>query len=214
MSDQYDVIVIGAGNGGLSAAAFAAKSGLKTLLIERHNLPGGCATSFKRGRFEFEAALHELGGYSSNENDGNIRKFFDELGLNTDLYEIDDCFTVFSPGPTPYVATMPNGRENFISAMESCCPGSTESVTKFFELADECSAGVTYLMENEGVPDRSVLESKYPVFMQLAYQSVDDVLNALQMPETAQDILKTYWTYICIPTDEYEFPLYATMVQE
>ncbi len=50
---DYDVIVIGAGNGGLAAAASLARDGQKTLLLERHNVPGGCATSFIRGRFEF-----------------------------------------------------------------------------------------------------------------------------------------------------------------
>ena len=60
MDKQYDIIVIGAGNGGLSAAASACKRGFRTLLIEQHNLPGGFATSFRRGRFEFEPALHEL----------------------------------------------------------------------------------------------------------------------------------------------------------
>ena len=46
----YDVIVIGAGNGGLAAAANCAKAGLSTLLLERHNIPGGSASSFVRGR--------------------------------------------------------------------------------------------------------------------------------------------------------------------
>ena len=60
MDKQFDVIVVGAGNGGLTAAANTAKAGLKTLLLEKHNIPGGCATSFRRGRFEFEPSLHEL----------------------------------------------------------------------------------------------------------------------------------------------------------
>ena len=34
-------MVIGAGNGGLTAAATLAGKGMKTLLIEQHNLPGG-----------------------------------------------------------------------------------------------------------------------------------------------------------------------------
>ena len=50
MEKQFDVIVVGAGNGGLTAAANTAKAGLKTLLLETHHIPGGCATSFRRGR--------------------------------------------------------------------------------------------------------------------------------------------------------------------
>ena len=61
MSD-YDAIIIGAGNGGLTAALTVANAGRKVLLLEKHNVPGGCATSFIRGRFEFEVALHQLSG--------------------------------------------------------------------------------------------------------------------------------------------------------
>ena len=38
---KFDAVVIGAGNGGLAAACRMAKGGKKTLLIERHNMPGG-----------------------------------------------------------------------------------------------------------------------------------------------------------------------------
>ena len=63
IEDTYDVVVIGAGNGGLSATAYLAQKGLKVLLLEQHNLPGGVATSFVRGRFEFETSLHELASF-------------------------------------------------------------------------------------------------------------------------------------------------------
>ena len=71
---KYDAVVIGAGNGGLAAACRMAKGGKKTLLVERHNLPGGCASSFRRGRFEFETALHEICEWGSKENPGGCRK--------------------------------------------------------------------------------------------------------------------------------------------
>ena len=53
------MVIIGAGNSGLMAACRASKMGLKVLCIEKHNLEGGAAQSFVRGRFEFEASLHE-----------------------------------------------------------------------------------------------------------------------------------------------------------
>lgn len=46
---RYDALVIGAGNGGLTAALRLAKSNKKVLLVERHILPGGFATGFMRG---------------------------------------------------------------------------------------------------------------------------------------------------------------------
>ncbi|HQO66640.1 MAG TPA: FAD-dependent oxidoreductase, partial [Spirochaetales bacterium] len=48
----YDCVVVGAGLGGLCAAFELSRAGAKTLLLEGHNLPGGFATSFVRGRFE------------------------------------------------------------------------------------------------------------------------------------------------------------------
>ena len=80
MDKMFDVIVVGAGNGGLAAAANTAKEGLKTLLLEKHNIPGGCATSFRRGRFEFEPSLHELCSVGTAEKPNIVYKIFDDLG--------------------------------------------------------------------------------------------------------------------------------------
>jgi phytoene dehydrogenase-like protein len=41
LEHAYDAVVIGAGNGGLTAAATMAKAGKKVLLVEQHNLPAG-----------------------------------------------------------------------------------------------------------------------------------------------------------------------------
>ncbi len=71
----YDCVVIGAGNGGLAAALKLAKEGARVLLLEQHNLPGGFATSFVRGRFEFEPSLHELSNVGSPEDPGFVRKY-------------------------------------------------------------------------------------------------------------------------------------------
>ena len=45
---SYDAVVIGAGLGGLSAAAAFARQGYKVLVLEQHSVPGGYASAFKR----------------------------------------------------------------------------------------------------------------------------------------------------------------------
>ncbi len=59
MAEPYDVIVIGSGLGGLTAAALLARAGRKTLLIERSHGVGGAASTYKAGDLIVEASLHE-----------------------------------------------------------------------------------------------------------------------------------------------------------
>jgi len=62
ISSRYDAIIIGAGMGGLSCANYLAKAGLKTLLVEKHYVPGGYCSSFRRNGYYFDAGAHYLGG--------------------------------------------------------------------------------------------------------------------------------------------------------
>ncbi|MFY9369132.1 MAG: FAD-dependent oxidoreductase, partial [Desulfomonilia bacterium] len=98
---EYDVVVIGAGNGGLTGALTLAKAGRKVLLLERHNVPGGCATSFVRGRFEFEVALHQLSGMGSAERPGPLRAILNDLGVmdKLEFVEMETLYRVVWPDP-------------------------------------------------------------------------------------------------------------------
>jgi phytoene dehydrogenase-like protein len=59
MVQRYDSVVIGAGLGGLTAAALLARAGRKVLLVERNTSVGGAASTYKVGDLVVEAALHE-----------------------------------------------------------------------------------------------------------------------------------------------------------
>ena len=71
--NEYDVAIIGAGIGGLVCGCYLAKSGLKTLIIEQHDKPGGYCTSFSRGGYRFDAGVHYFGGVKKRFF-GNILK--------------------------------------------------------------------------------------------------------------------------------------------
>lgn len=75
---EYDHIIIGAGLGGLIAGAKLAKEGRKVLVLEQHDRPGGCATTFKRKEYTMEVGLHEMDGL----HPGDMKnKVFNDLGV-------------------------------------------------------------------------------------------------------------------------------------
>ncbi|MDF1639198.1 MULTISPECIES: phytoene desaturase family protein [Alcanivorax] len=61
-SENWDAIVIGAGLGGLSSAAYLAASGKRTLLLERYAVLGGSSHVFRRKKkWEFDCGVHYIG---------------------------------------------------------------------------------------------------------------------------------------------------------
>ena len=54
MSEKYDVVVIGAGLGGVVCAALLAKEGLNVLILDKNSRPGGKQMGFESKGFKYE----------------------------------------------------------------------------------------------------------------------------------------------------------------
>ncbi len=74
---NYDVIVIGTGVGGLTAAALLSKSGFSVCVLEKEPHVGGYLAGFRRRNFLFDTAIHWLNQCSP---DGMVFKLFDIIG--------------------------------------------------------------------------------------------------------------------------------------
>lgn len=213
---NYDVVVVGAGNAGLSAALQSQLAGKRTLLIEQHNLPGGCASSFRRGRFEIEPSLHELCDVGPVENPGDVRKMMDAYGVKVEWIRVDDCFRVisrYSDGGVMDVE-MPSGIEPFIAKMEQYVPGSSPKMKELFELFDEVLNGIAYITESNGHADSNVLKEKFPNMLRTGAYSTKKVFDALKLPQRCQDILSIYWSYLGVDMEHLAFIHYAAMVHK
>lgn len=208
LKNNYDVVVIGAGNGGLSAAVTTAQAGLKTLVLERHNLPGGSATSFVRGRFEFESALHELCDLGTEDRPGSVRKLFESYGADVDWRIEHNLFHLIVPGDLDIV--LPTGIEPFCDKMEEIVPGSRPSVKKLLELGRIAGEAQRYAMSPNA--NKFVMMTKYADFLRMASCSTEEGMNALAMPKKAQNILNTYWCYLGAAPDQLDFLTTCQMI--
>ena len=213
IEDSYEVVVIGAGNGGLAATAFLAKQGVKVLCLEQHNLPGGVATSFVRGRFEFETSLHELASFGPESNKGSIRRMFeDKLKIDTKFVQVPEAFRLITTDPGEEMdVNMPFGVENFVDTIEKEVPGSKKSVENFFKVAEEIGEAFAYIGNMKGRPDQGVLLKEHSNFLKTAAYSVTEVEDALNIPKKAQNILNAYWAYLGLPMSRMNFTIFAAM---
>jgi NAD(P)-binding Rossmann-like domain len=89
--EEVDVIVVGAGIGGLSCAALSSYYGLKTVCLEAHDTAGGVAHSFDRyssasktAPFRFDAGPSLISG-CSRQSTNPLRQVLDAIGTSNEI---------------------------------------------------------------------------------------------------------------------------------
>ena len=126
---KYDVIIIGGGLGGLCAGAKLAKEGKHILLLEQHDRPGGCATTFQRKEYTMEVGLHEMDGL--HPSDGKT-KIFNDLGLfnGVEYLPVPEFFRFYN-GRTDIV--MPHDPEQAKTVLKTTFPGEAAGIDTYFD---------------------------------------------------------------------------------
>ncbi len=171
MERDWDVIVIGSGLGGLSAAAHLSALGQRVLVLEQHYLAGGNAGVFRRKRmFEFDVGTHYL---AQCEPGGVIRTILHGLGIEdrVEFLEMDpDGFdTILFPGID---VRMPKGWEHYRERLVEAFPGEAEGVARCVTTLQAIATQSEALRGASGPADMARLAALAPDLLRWGMQPV------------------------------------------
>ena len=211
--DSVDVVVIGAGLGGLSVATRLAQKGQKVLLLERHNIPGGYATSFVRGRYEFEVALHELSGVGSEGNWGGIYHYLKSCGVAKRL-EFVQTPTLYRSIFSDHEFSLPTGWDAAESALCAAFPDDADGICRFLKLVRDITnellslrmSGLHKLFRPKTLAQ---MPRKYPNLLRYNMACWGPVLRRFVKSSQARAVLSQFWGYFGLPPERCSFFFFA-----
>ncbi len=208
----YDVIVIGAGNGGMTGALTLRKGGKKVLLIEQHNIPGGAATSFVRGRFEFEVSLHQLYGIGPDPDGttGPVRAMYEELGVFDKLKFVfqKEAFHFALKGIGELAP--PDSEEGWIQYLKAAFPDEAQGIDDFQKIINDSALEMEKLIYSkcDGI---SFTEENFPCLFKYGNMIAKEMLDKTFKNPLLKGIYIALWGYLGVPVDRCPLTVFASM---
>ena len=137
-TNDYYVIVIGSGAGGMAAAVSLAQAGKKVLVCEQHEVIGGYCQSFTLEGYCFSPGVHYVGGMQPG---GDLRGLYEGLGVSRNLE-----FCELNPDGYDHIFIgeerfdIPANQKTYIERLKSKFPHERKGIEayfkKVFELVD------------------------------------------------------------------------------
>jgi phytoene dehydrogenase-like protein len=171
---RYDTIIIGAGMSGLAAGIRLSHYDKKVLILEKHKLPGGLNSYYRRNNFNYDVGLHAITNFSDNpKRSAPVSKLLRQLRFRKDE------FNLF--GQKASQVRFPFGSFEFNSTplsisddIKRIFPDEAEKFDSFLEMVlshEELSLDSDFISSKELLKDHFGPESRIPdiLFCPLMY---------------------------------------------
>lgn len=172
---DWDVVVIGSGIGGLSAAVGLSNLGKRVLVLEQHYLPGGWTHSFSLEGHKFSPGVHYIG--QLNEG-GRTREIFEGLGVGADLE-----FLELNPDGYDHIVfedetfDIPAGLQKYIARLIERFPEERSGIKRYFTLMQNVDRGLSMAADAKGILDKLKLLFTAPAIVFNGLKPASEVID-------------------------------------
>lgn len=155
MDDNFDVVIIGSGLGGLMCGAILSKNGYKVAILEKNAKIGGCLQSYTRDEAIFDTGVHYIGGLEEGQT---LHKIFSYVGLmkRIKINRLDqEGFDVIKFGDNANEYAYAQSYNMFIETLARSFPYERKGIEKYCEkIKNICSRFPLYNLRNGDFMDK------------------------------------------------------------
>lgn len=139
---MLDVLVIGAGFGGLATALTLADGGARVALCETLKYPGGCASTFTRDGYQFESGATLFSGFDRGQLFG---EWIERYALPVETSAIDPVVELRAPG---FRLDVPPRREQLIERLCAFPGAPVRELRAFFARQEKVADALWALFDD------------------------------------------------------------------
>jgi prolycopene isomerase len=206
--DAYDVVVIGSGLGGLSSGALLAHAGLRVLVVEQGDGPGGYARAFKRGPYTFDPAMSV---FPQGHDDALPAALLEHLGVR-DRCEMLPLTTNYRAVFPEYAIDTPFGLDDFIATHRQAFPSEAAGIETFFRLCRQLHKEAHELPPHAGLDGLGDVVRRFPVLFKYVRATLADALDEHLQDPLLKAVASVSWPYVGVPPSRLSLVTFATLL--